>query len=562
MNIRKNLLKTLIFCLTFITFTVQAMNVSTEAELQSCLAEENNECILTNDITLTERITIGNDTKIKENTYTIDLQGHTLTSNFATTRAIKNYSNLTIKNGKMVNTNSTSYGMIDNWFGKVTIDKVNFEDAGAGDGATIKNRTGIDSETNEKVYGILTITDSDFKNTGENNGNAGTYSDGIMNVSNTKYTSSSNRAYCLITNTGESTITNTVTDGTHGGLGINSGKVVINGGTYTAKNYYGIWITNNNSSTNVVINDGNFKGMYGLYSSVDDGRQDNSDAVITINNGNFEGTTKAAAAVNSKGSDYEWIMTIKGGTYSTSVAEYVAKEYVEKQDGDKYVVTKKEVKPNTDSTIDNNAAEIVNDFIYQIINNDDIPDEFKAIKDQIGTILTQDDIKIEVTTDSQNESDIDETLKSSITDKAKTIENTKIAGFYDINVVLFAGTNSVNIPLLNKKITLGIDLPDTIEAPKSNVTRTYYVIRYHNGEVSIIDAKLEGNKVIFDSDRFSTYALAYTDTENLTPEDSSNSKDNENITPSNPNTSDNILISFVIVGITIPSIMYLVKKFN
>ena len=78
----------------------------------------------------------------------------------------------------------------------------------------------------------------------------------------------------------------------------------------------------------MTINDGSFTGeKYGLYASVDDGKQDSSSANILIKGGSFTGNTEAAAALNQSQSKQEWGMTINGGTFSTNPSAYVPEGY-------------------------------------------------------------------------------------------------------------------------------------------------------------------------------------------------------------------------------------------
>lgn len=54
-------MKKILFTITIILFTmlnVKAIEVTTEQELNSCIATQNNTCVLVNDIALTHQITI------------------------------------------------------------------------------------------------------------------------------------------------------------------------------------------------------------------------------------------------------------------------------------------------------------------------------------------------------------------------------------------------------------------------------------------------------------------------------------------------------------------------
>ena len=166
------------------------------------------------------------------------------------------------------------------------------------------------------------------------------YSDGSLIIKDgASFSAKSERAYVVIVNSGTATIGNINVDGVHGGFGVNSGEVTINGGNYKCTNYYGIWITNDGNST-VTINDGSFTGKYGLYTAVDDGRQDVGDTKIIINNGTFTGTQKAAVSMNNSGSIRDWGMTINGGTYSSDISDYVSEGHDVYNINNQYIVDK------------------------------------------------------------------------------------------------------------------------------------------------------------------------------------------------------------------------------
>lgn len=62
-----------------------------------------------------------------------------------------------------------------------------------------------------------------------------------------------------------------------------------------------------------------------------------------------------------------------------------------------------------------------------------------------------------------------------------------------------------------KEVTIEITLPENLVNADPTINRTYKIIRIHNGESSILDTILEGIKLTFKTDRFSTYALVYND---------------------------------------------------
>ena len=279
---------------------------------------------LTKDVTLTSKLTIGADKDI-----ILDLNDNTLTLDAPGSRLLENKGTLTINGngGKIAGTNTSANGLIDN-HGTITANQVIFEDAGCGNGASIKNRP------NDTAPSVLTLNQCSMKGTGVAVGNANVYSDGTLTINGGTFAAASTGAYAVICNSGTLTLNSTAqepisVDGAKGALGINSGTATINGGTYNSGEYYGCWITNNkDSGTDVTISGGTFTGeKYGVYSKVDDGQQDAGDVRIKISGGNFAGATKGAAAVNTDDSVKAWSMSITGGYFTTDPSAYVADGY-------------------------------------------------------------------------------------------------------------------------------------------------------------------------------------------------------------------------------------------
>lgn len=88
-------------------------------------------------------------------------------------------------------------------------------------------------------------------------------------------------------------------------------------------------------------------------------------------------------------------------------------------------------------------------------------------------------------------------------------------------------------------------MPAELLNTASNITRKFYIVAVHNGEVKNIEAELNGNILTFETDSFSTYALAYTDT-------ITESKENN---LSNPRTGDNIALWIGLVLISMIGIV-------
>ena len=127
----------------------------------------------------------------------------------------------------------------------------------------------------------------------------------------------------------------------------------------------------------------------------------------------------------------------------------------------------------------------------------------------------------------------------------------KVAGFYDIN--LFKGLNDdlkfEEVLETSDKVKVTLSIPTALPQVAEGYKRTYYVIRLHNGKTDILDTTLtDDNKVSFETDKFSSYALAYVD-----------EKVDNTTKIENPNTSDKALIYGVISLIGLSGLVYTAK---
>ena len=72
----------------------------------------------------------------------------------------------------------------------------------------------------------------------------------------------------------------------------------------------------------------------------------------------------------------------------------------------------------------------------------------------------------------------------------------------------------------NGTITISVKVPEGLINTDSNVTRTYQIARYHNGEVELITGTYDPttHMFTFETDKFSTYAIVYKDSTNAARE--------------------------------------------
>ncbi len=110
-------------------------------------------------------------------------------------------------------------------------------------------------------------------------------------------------------------------------------------------------------------------------------------------------------------------------------------------------------------------------------------------------------------------------------DKAKLEAEASDAGqiaYFDISlfketIVDGSSLGATRVHELQKPLKLTIGVPNSFPAVESGYTRTYVVLRLHNGEVTTLPATVNADGTIsFETDRFSVYALVYRDTKDAT----------------------------------------------
>lgn len=164
------------------------------------------------------------------------------------------------------------------------------------------------------------------------------------------------RTYAIIS-TGHIEITpaegKTVTvNGAHGALAVDSGTAVVNGGSYTSTDYYGLYVSNDGMGEDpmiaaVTVNDGTFIGKaYSVWIGSD--YNDPVNSTIQINGGTYENP------INTQENTRENAIIVYGGTFNAGIGTgeniTISGASTSTTDGGKTVVT-----PNT---VDNAVASI------------------------------------------------------------------------------------------------------------------------------------------------------------------------------------------------------------
>lgn len=110
-------------------------------------------------------------------------------------------------------------------------------------------------------------------------------------------------------------------------------------------------------------------------------------------------------------------------------------------------------------------------------------------------------------------------LESEINEIEKNTAKDSIVQYFNIELLIKLGEEEIdNIEELEEELEFVMTIPE--ELIKEG--RKFYIIRVHNGKVEKIEPTLKDGKLVFKTNKFSTYALAY---EDVQEENISNEKD-------------------------------------
>lgn len=294
----------------------------------------------------------------------IDLNGYTIQSaiNPADSAkhlyAIDNYGKLILRDSSDSHTGTISARGIENLGdGMMTIE--------SGTYLSIDERNGGAAVWNEAT---LLIKGGTFRSTF-----AGSASDkfgaGCLNNSGTAtivggfFDGISKRTYAIIS-TGTllidpATDDDLIVSGAHGGLAIDAGTAVVNGGKYSSTDYYGLYVSNDGVGTDpmmaaVTVNGGSFTGPnYSVWIGSD--YNDPVNSTIEIKGGTFN------KPLNAQNNTRDGAIVVKGGVFSDDVSSFVPSGYVCKSiDGKYHVAT--DVTPSEDNSVSSEEFSIIADF--------------------------------------------------------------------------------------------------------------------------------------------------------------------------------------------------------
>lgn len=200
------------------------------------------------------------------------------------------------------------------------------------------------------------------------------------------------------------------------------------------------------------------------------------------------------------------------------------------------------------------SKEIINDTVKEIIENIKEDKEVTNVSKEVVDAILEEyvngndvDLVTEVVIKPIEEKDVN---KDTITLIEKTADGSTVVQYLDLSVFVRVVVNDEvkatgEVTELSKPVTFTIALPKDIATVKDGYTRTYYVIREHEGKTEKLEVTVnKDGSLSFTTDKFSTYVLTYVDSK----------------LGGTPNTSDNSYVGMYIVMATLSLATILVLK--
>ena len=162
---------------------------------------------------------------------------------------------------------------------------------------------------------------------------------------------------------------------------------------------------------------------------------------------------------------------------------------------------------DTSANVGNGSlSENVDDLNDKVLNDE----ERKALKDGnvVTVYITINDADSTVST--EDKSMVEDGLKNSV-----------LGMYLNINLFSKVGNNEARqVTDTNGAVKIKFTVPDKLLNKDKSIERTYQIVRIHNGKRTVIDVTFNNkdNTISFESDKFSTYALIYTDKKTGAPD--------------------------------------------
>ncbi len=158
-----------------------------------------------------------------------------------------------------------------------------------------------------------------------------------------------------------------------------------------------------------------------------------------------------------------------------------------------------------------------------------------------------------VETDSLTDKVLAPTVLDSVADDVQNLvaeameDGFEVAGYYDVNCAKVTEDGDVVafVEEIDNAVKVTLAIPSDLPEVTDGFTREFQIVRVHDGEAEALDTTDNGNGTVSAmSDKFSTYAVTYKDTQSQNRETSVTSKDN-------PATGDSLLliVLFMMIGL-------------
>ena len=208
---------------------------------------------------------------------------------------------------------------------------------------------------------------------------------------------------------------------------------------------------------------------------------------------------------------YTLTITAKGNYTGTVKQPYaIAPAKAEDAPGEEITIGTGKVNVNVQSEGAVPPAALLTDkaeFLAMLVDSGDIT------ADELAQITNGANVDIVLTV---KEANVHDEVKAAMAQAAKDYT---IGHYLDISLFKYMtvnGSQQTDVPLHTTRdaLTISVVVPDALINTNSAVIRTYYIVRNHEGTITVLDAAFDAaNKTLtFKTDRFSDYAIAYKDT--------------------------------------------------
>lgn len=344
-----------------------------------------------------------------------------------------------------------------------------------------------------------------------------------------------------------------------GTLTVNSGNITGTGkptefnpnGSGSSSYGAGIAISQHTTAleTKAIIKGGIINGYSAVYQATVETTNDPSKISLTISGGNFNAINDGTVVIESEDKS----SFISGGTYSHEPnAKYITSPYEAEKDGNIYKIILVSEEVSADSTIIDTKEEFeevtpgIAEKDKEDVNNT-LLESLEENKSLIAGADTTDKVVVKLEIEKDTVSD----QTKELFEDSEEAEKLTIVEYFDATVNVYVeDTYKGSIPELTKNVKITVMLPENLQEVEKGYTRTFYLIREHNGKIETIKAELskDGKFITAESNKFSTYAVAYEDV----------------ILP--PQTGDNIITHFIMTIVSLIAIAGIVlvskKQFN